>query len=123
MQTQSKNHIWIVLAFALGLFSASGMAGGRGSSEGACVGFGPQAPRDIDNRAGENKLIFSLAPSHTEINLCNIHFHSHAEHKAKDFSIYAGEGDHGHGGGYQCLDSTSLTAAELKAPQKTTVKA
>ncbi len=91
---------------------------GRSSSEGACVGFGPQAPRDIDNRAGENKLIFSLAPSHTEMNLCNIHFHSHAEHKAKDFSIYAGEGDHGHGGGYQCLDSTSLTVAELKAPQK-----
>ncbi len=51
------------------------------------------------------------------MNLCNIHFHVNAEHKAKDYSIYAGEGDHGHGGGYQCNDSKSLTKAELKAPK------
>ncbi len=51
------------------------------------------------------------------MNLCNIHFHTNAEHKAKDFSVYAGEGDHGHGGGYQCNNSQSLSAAELKAPK------
>ncbi len=81
-----------------------------------CTGFGPQAPRDIDNMRGTNKQTFSLAPPAAGMNLCNIHFHSHAEHKAKDFSIYAGKGDHGHGGGYQCNMSRSLSAAELKAP-------
>ena len=66
-----------------------------------CEGFGPQTPRDIDSLAGENKRLFSIAPNSTEMNLCNIHFHTHAEHKAKDFSIYAGAGDKGYGGGYQ----------------------
>jgi hypothetical protein len=47
------------------------------------------------------------------MNLCNIHFHVNAEHKAKDFSIYAGEGEHGHGGGYQCNDTKNLTKKEL----------
>ncbi|MCX4029305.1 delta-class carbonic anhydrase [Spartinivicinus marinus] len=79
----------------------------------ACEGFGPQAPRDIDQLAGDNKSIFSLAPHYTSMNLCNIHFHHNAEHKAKDFSKYAGEGDHGHGGGYQCNTSQSLSSAEL----------
>ncbi len=119
------SHICIMLI--LGLFSASSMAGsdhghsndhGHGSTGKACEGFGPQTPRDIDNVAGENKRVFSLAPSAKEMNLCNIHFHNNAEHKSKAFSIYAGAGDHGHGGGYQCVDSKSLTAAELKAPTK-----
>lgn len=80
-----------------------------------CDGFGPQTPRDIDNVAGENKRIFSIAPKYQEMNLCNIHFHANAEHKAKDFSIFAGEGDdHGIGGGYQCNISTSLSAAQRK---------
>ena len=26
-----------------------------------CVGYGPQTPRDIDNKIGENKRIFSLS--------------------------------------------------------------
>lgn len=110
------------LCVALGLFSAGAMAGeghGHGhAAEGkACEGFGPQTPRDIDNLAGENKRSFALAPSYKEMNLCNIHLHNNAEHKAKDFSIYAGEGDHGHGGGYQCAISKSLTEAELKMPE------
>lgn len=82
-----------------------------------CEGFGPQTPRDIDAKAGENTMAFAKAPRSSELNLCNIHFHNNAEHKAKDFSIYAGEGDHGHGGGYQCGISKSLTEAELKAPK------
>jgi len=81
-----------------------------------CEGFGPQAPRDIDNVAGENEQNFSFAPRYEEMNLCNIHFHNNAEHKAKDFSIYAGEGEHGHGGGYQCNNGKSLSKKELSAP-------
>jgi len=50
---------------------------------------------------GTNKRVFTSAPSYKEMNLCNIHLHNNAEHKAKAFSIYAGEGEHGHGGGYQ----------------------
>jgi hypothetical protein len=83
----------------------------------ACKGFGPQTPRDIDSKVGTNARKFSLAPNASEMNLCNIHFHQNAEHKAKDFSIYTGEGDHGHGGGYQCGISKSLSKAEMKAPQ------
>lgn len=81
-----------------------------------CEGFGPQTPRDIDNKAGENKRSIARAPAYKEMNLCNIHFHTHAEHKAKAFSIFAGEGEHGHGGGYQCNDTNKLTKAELTEP-------
>jgi hypothetical protein len=116
MRAIRLDHIGIILV--LGLISAISMAADQSTSGDACVGFGPQTPRDIDNSAGENTRIFSLAPSYTELNLCNLHFHVNAEHKAKDFSIYAGDGDHGHGGGYQCLDSKSLRTAELKAPKE-----
>lgn len=79
-------------------------------------GFGPQSPRDIDSIKGNNKRIFSEAPAYTEMNLCNIHFHKNAEHKAKDFSVYAGNGDgHGYLSGYKY--SGQLTRAEL-APAK-----
>ncbi|RLL55531.1 hypothetical protein D8Y20_01095 [Mariprofundus sp. EBB-1] len=81
------------------------------------VGFGPQSPRDIDAVAGKNKRIFSQAPASTEMNLCNIHFHKNAEHKAKAFSIYAGNGNgEGYQSGYR-FDTASLTPAEL-APTK-----
>ncbi|MDH5181773.1 MAG: delta-class carbonic anhydrase [Gammaproteobacteria bacterium] len=90
---------------------------GHAPAEGpACEGFGPQTPRDIDKRKGSNPQKFSLAPSSNKMNLCNIHFHNNAEHKAKDFAIFAGDGEHGHGGGYQCKISKKLSAAELKAP-------
>ena len=78
----------------------------------ACGGFGPQTPRDIDSKHGENKIGFSLAPDYQDMNLCNIHFHVNAEHKARDFSIHA-EGEHGADGGYQCNMSKHLSAAEL----------
>jgi len=84
----------------------------------ACVGYGPQAPRDIDNVFGTNKRIFTSAPSYKDMNLCNIHFHNNAEHKAKAFSIYAGEAEHGHGGGFQCGISQSLSKAELTPPKR-----
>ena len=85
------------------------------SANASCDGFGPQTPRDIDSLVGENKRIFSLAPPAEQLNLCNIHFHENAEHKAKDFSVFAGSGDNG---GYQCAISKTLSAAELKMPKQ-----
>ena len=134
------NSVWLVLA--LGLCFADAMAEEEGSHGGmggatdirqlilsnrgrtshsevsgsSCQGYGPQAPRDIDNLAGENNVSFATAPAADEMNLCNIHFHNNAEHKAKAFSIYAGEGDHGHGGGYQCTISKALTDQESEPP-------
>lgn len=103
------------------LSSGTAIAGDHGHKhdEGgpACIGFGPQTPRDIDNVSGHNARTFSLAPSSSEMNLCNIHFHNNAEHKAKDFSIYAGDGDHGHGGGYQCKISQYLSKSEMHKPR------
>ena len=75
-------------------------------------GFGPQTPRDIDSVAGDNKRIFGRAPASAEMNLCNIHFHESAEHKGKDFSLYAGNGNgEGYGSGYKY--SGTLSQAEL----------
>lgn len=79
-----------------------------------CEGFGPQTPRDIDQLDGSNQSVFPFAPPASEMNLCNIHFHKNAEHKARDFSVFAGDGEFG---GYQCGISQSLTEAELKAPK------
>lgn len=111
--------VLVLASFAASATEKEHVAGMHDSSEGdsVCVGFGPQTPRDIDNKSGENERDFSSAPSANEMNLCNIHFHNNAEHKAKAFSIYAGEGEHGHGGGYQCGISKTLTKAELKAPK------
>ncbi len=53
----------------------------------ACTEFGPQTPRDIANALGTNKVKFPIAPPSSEMNLCNIHFHQAAEHKAPAFSI------------------------------------
>ena len=56
-------------------------------------GFGPQSPRDIDQVSGENSNMFQPAPAHTQMNLCNIHFHVGAEHKGGEFTTYAGNGN------------------------------
>lgn len=80
-------------------------------------GFGPQSPRDIDSKAGNNKVIFSAAPAYTEMNLCNIHFHKNAEHKGGEFTEYAGNGDgHGYQSGYKY--SGHLSASELEPVHK-----
>ena len=78
-----------------------------------CAGYGPQTPRDISFKAGLNEQSFSTAPASTALNLCNIHFHTNAEHKGPGFSIFAGKGEHG---GYQCNGTADLTDAERKAP-------
>ena len=82
------------------LLAAPALAAESGAT---CEGFGPQTPRDIDNVKGENKRTFNIAPASKDLNLCNIHLHKNAEHKAKAFSIYAGDGDgQGYKSGYQC---------------------
>ncbi|MBZ0112048.1 MAG: cadmium carbonic anhydrase [Thermoanaerobaculia bacterium] len=83
------------------------------SVDGVCEGFGPQTPRDIDQPAGTSPRRFSLAPEPTRMNLCNIHFHVSAEHRARDFSVVAAGGEDGRGGGYQCNLVSSLPAEVL----------
>ena len=78
-----------------------------------CKGFGPQTPRDISKKAGNNKVKFSFAPAYNEMNLCNIHMHKHAEHKGPEFSVL----DKGEVGGYRCNVTDKLTKAELEAPK------
>lgn len=78
-----------------------------------CLDFGPQTPRDITNVAGLNTADFPMAPPASELNLCNIHTHTNAEHKGPGFSVFVNDTDHG---GYACNGADSLTAAELAAP-------
>ncbi len=75
-------------------------------------GFGPQSPRNIESAAGNNRVLFSAAPAHTDMNLCNIHFHKNAEHAGGEFTRYAGNGD-GRGNHTGYLYSGQLSAAEL----------
>lgn len=115
-----RKAMYIFMMLVCGAFATTGFASedSHGHKEGgqACEGFGPQTPRDIDSKTGTNPQLFSLAPGSNDMNLCNIHFHNNAEHKAKDFAIFAGDGEHGHGGGYQCAMSKKLSKAELKKP-------
>lgn len=109
----------VLITIAL-LFAAQAFAGEEHSQPGnssVCEEYGPQTPRDIDNRSGKNSVVFDMAPPASEMNLCNLHFHENAEHKAKDFAIYAGDGHDGYGSGYQCNMSKHLSKAEL-APTK-----
>lgn len=76
------------------------------------AGFGPQAPRDIDNSAGANMRLYESAPDFDEMNLCNIHFHAAAEHRGGQFTRYAGNGNgSGYGTGFQY--NGELSAAEM----------
>lgn len=78
-----------------------------------CLDMGPQTPRDISLTAGLNKQMFTLAPASTEMNLCNIHTHTNAEHKGPGFSVFVNDSD---SGGYACNDAGSLTDFELLDP-------
>jgi hypothetical protein len=75
-----------------------------------CEGFGPQTPRDITSKSGTNMQLFAVAPAASELNLCNIHSHTNAEHKGPGFSVFAGVGEHG---GYKCNGSDALSTSEL----------
>ncbi len=78
-----------------------------------CTDMGPQTPRDISSLTGTNPVMFKMAPASTELNLCNIHTHTNAEHKGPGFSVFINNSD---SGGYACNDSKDLTAEELTDP-------
>jgi len=72
-------------------------------------GFGPQAPRDLSSRHGDNARVFAAAPHFQKMNLCNIHFHKNAEHKGGEFTTFAGYGDgHGYHTGYKYSGKLSV---------------
>ena len=73
-----------------------------------CVSFGPQTPRDITSARGTNVDNFQMAPAADQLNLCNIHTHTQAEHRGPGFSVRSADGQ-----GYQCNGTADLTAAEL----------
>ena len=66
-----------------------------------CIGAGPQAPRDIDNLAGSNPVLFEEAPEVEEMHLCNVHFHRNAEHKSAAYSTFVKDGEHS---GWACKE-------------------
>ena len=66
-----------------------------------CIGAGPQSPRDIDNLAGSNPVIFANAPSIDVMNQCNIHFHRNAEHKSAEYSTFVEDGSNS---GWACKE-------------------
>ena len=78
-----------------------------------CLASGPQTPRDIASAYGINPIKFAIAPEPEALNLCNIHTHTNAEHKAPGFNVYAGDGPTG---GYRCNETDELTEAELVDP-------
>ena len=80
------------------------------SEDGFCLAAGPQTPRDISFRDGTNADTFMMAPDASEMNLCNIHTHTNAEHKGPGFSVSAGGGDYG---GFKCNGTDALSEAEL----------
>ena len=78
-----------------------------------CLASGPQTPRDIASKYGLNTVKFQIAPAATEMNLCNIHTHTNAEHKGPGFNVFVNDTDNG---GYACNDANDLTAEELRDP-------
>ncbi len=82
-----------------------------GSEQDLCLDSGPQSPRDISSKLGLNLDDFEMAPPAGEMNLCNIHSHTNAEHKAPGFSVFVSDQDDG---GYACNETSELTAAELE---------
>lgn len=99
--------------FCIAAVAASITFGTAASAQVACLLAGPQTPRDISSALGLNSVTFPTAPPASEMNLCDIHTHTNAEHKGPGFTVYAGDGDHG---GYKCNNTEELTEAELAMP-------
>ena len=94
------------------LLAGAGLAS-QAKAAGTCHGYGPQVPRDIGSAEGSNPRAHSIAPSSETMNLCNIHFHTNAEHRGPGFSVFAGDGEHG---GFRCNETDALSEAELRDP-------
>ncbi|MDE0451545.1 MAG: delta-class carbonic anhydrase [Gammaproteobacteria bacterium] len=117
MKHSSSN--WsVALALLIGVGSAmdalaSGSsvdAGGQSAGVELCVDMGPQTPRDIASGVGLNTEAFPLAPAASELNLCNIHTHTNAEHKGPGFSMFVSSADDG---GHACNGTPDLSEGEL----------
>lgn len=80
------------------------------SDEALCVNMGPQTPRDISSALGLNTESFPMAPEASEMNLCNLHTHTNAEHKGPGFNLFVSDADDG---GYACNETADLSAEEL----------
>lgn len=98
------------------ILSAAVLAGAHGTAHGSppvsepqcppsavapCEKAGPQSPRDIDETVGENPVRFAIAPPPDARRLCDIHFHKHAEHKARAYDTPADDGS-----GFVCSEWT-----------------
>lgn len=100
-------------AFVLAFGGLCLAAGTSALAQDVCQKYGPQTPRDITSKTGANPRTFPVAPQSGALNLCNIHFHTQAEHKGPGYAVFAGPGDHG---GYKCNDTPKLSKAELTTP-------
>ena len=89
---------------------ATADAAAEPAGNGLCVDMGPQTPRDIASASGLNTEAFALAPEVSEMNLCNIHTHTNAEHKGPGFSVFVSDADDG---GFACNETPDLSDAEL----------
>lgn len=89
----------LVISGGLSLFATPQAVWAGNASKIACVKAGPQAPRDITSLAGSNSIAIAKAPPAGKMNLCDIHFHKFAEHRASGYTQLAGKGDHK---GYVC---------------------
>lgn len=103
-----KRILLVLSGMLAALVMATAHADAHGTGE-LCLDAGPQTPRDISNGYGLNDVTFPMAPPSTEMNLCNIHSHTQAEHKGPGFNIAVANGDEG----YACNDTRDLTEAEL----------
>jgi len=115
---------WLALASALVLTACvtentSTMSGNTDAKTVAkqsaelCTDYGPQTPRDISSVTGLNMTEFAMAPAASEMNLCNIHTHTNAEHKGPGFSVFVNDTDNG---GYACNDASTLSDTEKFDP-------
>jgi len=84
------------------------------SEPAVCSDFGPQTPRDISNTHGINPTTFQRAPDVSNMNLCNIHTHTNAEHMGPGFSVFVGDGVNG---GFACNDRGGITPEMLVDPE------
>lgn len=124
------------------LYGVPAICMGLSVSIGAAVAqsLGPQTPRDITSAKGTNPSAFAVAPSPNKLNLCNLHFHTGAEHRGPGFMnpvgtakaatgahvphAVASSGTSGHGhehgagaAGFECKDTARLTPAQLQPIQ------
>ena len=68
----------------------------------------PQSPRGLTKFGGKNLIEFPLALAYSQLNLCNIHTHTNAEHKGPGFTVDLGKHENG---GYAC--NQTITQGEL----------